>query len=137
MALSQLAAKLRQDFGVRVPIRRLFEDLNSVSRIADHLLAEGAIYQLPRRASGRCASCGCSASHPAAEAGALPKILERLDRIEPRLPRAANRCMAARLPGVTPEPVQPAQEGMPLTASQREIWVAREVGGPGCFARVQ
>ncbi|MEY4514482.1 MAG: hypothetical protein RLZZ450_6604, partial [Pseudomonadota bacterium] len=123
MALSQLAAKLLQDFGVRVPIRRLFEDLNTVSRIADHLMAEGVSVAL--------APPGASIAPPpavqpmASEAGALAQILARLDRIERRLP-VAQPASSRKAANASPH----AREGIPLTASQREIWVAARVGGP-------
>jgi amino acid adenylation domain-containing protein len=117
MALSQLAAKLHQDFGVRVPIRRLFEDLNSVSRIAGHLLAEG--YTVPVAAVPAVPAQAAVANEvqPAAAAvdpGALGKILERLERIEAALAKPV---------------ASDSREGLPLTASQRELWVAAKIGG--------
>jgi amino acid adenylation domain-containing protein len=134
MALSQLAAKLLQDFGVRVPIRRFFEDLNSVNRIADHLLAEGAVVAVAPAAPPQASIRSTKAAQPmAAEAGVLAQILERLDRIEQRLPGAltATPPMAAEgAHGSIPIASVDAREGIPLTASQREIWVSARVGGP-------
>jgi amino acid adenylation domain-containing protein len=131
LALSQLAGKLRQEFGVRVPIRRLFEDLNTASLIADHLLAEGASVSVapaaPRPPSIPLAS----------ENRALAQILDRLERIEQRLesgPVASSQKAALSARGSAPPAIATAQaharEGVPLTASQREIWVATRVGGP-------
>ena len=125
MALSQLAAKLHQDFGVRVPIRRLFEDLKTVSRIADHLLAEGVSVAVAPLAP---APASTAVQPVASEAGALAQILARLDRIEGALAAASQ--MAAPADGSAPAAIAHAREGMPLTASQREIWVAARIGGP-------
>ena len=129
LALSQLIGKLRQDFGVRVPIRRLFEDLNTASRLADYLLAEGAAVAVAPAAQAPAAT---TAVQPVAlEVSALAQILERLERIEQRLPSAlaASSQEVAPVPPATNIPATQAPEGAPLTASQREIWVAVKVGG--------
>lgn len=151
MALSQFAAKLRSDFGVRVPIRRLFEDLNTVSRIGAHLLAEGvSVVAAAHPAAPHPASIApqpTATGGAAAAGGALAEILERLDRIEQRLggEAAAGTLPASQVatrvstapPTAAGEAVEAiptsrsdAREGVPLTASQREIWVAAKVGGP-------
>ena len=133
MALSQFAAKLRSEFGVRVPVRRLFEDLNSVGRIADHLLAEGASVAVEAPAAPPAAAASVAAQPVASDAGALAKILERLERIEQRLEGGPAEKAAVTPPraaqAATPPPQTEAPEGVPLTASQREIWVAARVGG--------
>lgn len=137
LALSQLAGKLRQDFGVRVPIRRLFEDLNTAGLMADHLLAEGASSGVAPVAP-RAASIGPTAAvqpvaSPPSDAGALAQILERLERIEQRIegaPTAASQKAAQGALALTPTTATTHASGVPLTASQREIWVAARVGGP-------
>jgi amino acid adenylation domain-containing protein len=134
MALSQLAAKLRQDFGVRVPIRRLFGDLNTASLLADHLLAEGASVAVAPAAPGPASIGSTAAMQPlASEAGALAQILARLDRMEQRFEGALAASSQDAAPGAhgsTPTAIADAREGIPLTTSQQEIWVAARVGGP-------
>lgn len=76
LALSQLAGKLRQEFGVQVPVRLLFDKLGTVQLLAEHLALETPQVRLPPAT----ARSGFSRS------GQVPLPEER----EPSVPPAKN-----------------------------------------------
>jgi amino acid adenylation domain-containing protein len=150
LALSQLAGKLRQEFGVRVPVRLLFDQLGSPNRLAAHVILEARHLTAP---AAEPPSPAIAASAEPGSAGAVrqltdgsnqPGLEARLSRIEGLLEallRGAGTADSAGAPwrrfgetgSARAEPgakrARPREGAAELTASQREIWVAVRVGG--------
>jgi amino acid adenylation domain-containing protein len=137
LALSQLAGKLRQEFGVRVPVRMLFEDLGAPRPLAAH------IEQLvPQQAALPVVEEAAAAEAPTQASAQAPQSLEeRLSRIETLLESLLRSGVHVAAPDLEARRLEePATRTLPskprrppghaeLTASQREIWVAARIGG--------
>jgi amino acid adenylation domain-containing protein len=153
LALSQLAGKLRQEFGVRVPVRLLFEQLGSPSRLAAHVAVESppvnepATQPAPLAIAASAAPSSAGAARQLAESSHQQGLEARLARIEGLLEALLRGAGTADSPvapwpslgsdGVAalaraqaaPKRPRAREGGAELTASQREIWVAVRVGG--------
>jgi amino acid adenylation domain-containing protein len=143
LALSQLVSKLRQQFGVRVPVRRMFEDLKTPADLARHLLAENATVvkaqtDLPA-AAGRGTSSPTATTPAAAAAGpaqvsdppVLAEVLARMNRIEHALDQLiADRAFTRDTDALQSreDPDAETHDEQPLTPAQREIWLGVQVG---------
>jgi amino acid adenylation domain-containing protein len=140
LALTQLSGKLRQEFAVRIPFRRFFEDLGTPAQLAAYLAVEAKITP-PRRAPAVTAAPAAPAPRAtdrSSDSEALRTINERLERLERMLlARVPELGTGAKLNGANGVHVEQqatsapkrAGDGFEPTTAQREIWIASTVGG--------
>lgn len=143
LALTQLSGKIRQEFGVRLPFRRFFEDIGTPAQLAELLAVEAKLSPPPRPRPSAPAALATSAvsgkphsSNGAMESGSLLAISERLERLEklilervPELSAGTKGVNGHRAAADVKTAAVHEAGGFEPTTAQREIWIASSVGG--------
>ncbi|MGD2168322.1 MAG: acyltransferase domain-containing protein, partial [Gammaproteobacteria bacterium] len=137
LGLSQLAGRIQQKFGIKVAVRRLFQDVDTPVALAEHLVEEGAVVAVSAPES-------IAVPDPAAQPGeadehgrvagseALQALLSRMERLESALNRLDTTIkgrLGGESSGLETQSNPDNSDPHALTQGQREIWVAAQVGG--------
>ncbi len=117
LALSELSAKINQEFSIKLPVRRLFDDINSPHRLAEHVIANSK----DRFESQKVLSKEGIHQTAGLPADSHKSIETRLETIEQQLKSLSNRLALDAGKGATPQ--------TQLTGPQKDLWTAVLAGG--------
>ena len=117
--LSQVSRALELEFGIAITFRQLASELSSITRVAEHLDSVLPPEQAISREKGVVAaqSAPATTSKTSANAPALAELLRQREQLNRQIEALTDSAPAPR------EDIT-----LPMTAAQREIWLACQLG---------